>query len=373
MKWVYILSALYGGIVIVMNAIGAANVISNPSDLPLVDAASVVSYLMWIGFGVVLMSFYFVHKKKEDLGVQILKPEPNSPEDTADLEKKRNWIIGLVILSFMISSVQTWILNDYTKGFTLINADVIFDLAINVVFAYLLVQLFRNKKVLHLVLIAVVAMVVVEGVFAYLRLGWLQLLLVAYILPYFIYAIRAPLNRSTFRIAHVFLLPAVLIAGTALTYISNTQLNHLLKTDTELFQQYGTQNGVAAQAYQAFLQKNIPTVTDIKNVKDALEKGSKINKDIAVNALQASAEFEKELPNVVQKKELYHLQNYQKFLELNDGQAQKINEFMDYAATLDFNNISQKQALDLSAYKSEVDAYNGQIQAVLFKMSNDLK
>lgn len=368
-------AGIIGGLIVVGNVIGGVSVLSNPTDLPRVNLAAGITYLLWIGFGFFLLSVYFKSKKKEDSGQMAQKVEPNTPEDLVRLGKMRNWVIAFVLLYVAINSAQMWILNDYTAGLTLVNIEVIFDLVTNIIFVFLAITLLRGKKnVLDLVLLTMLGVLIVGGVLSYMREGWMLAVAAVPIAFYFIYAIKAPLNRTNFRIAHVFILPAAMICVFALVSIGNADLNKLLETDRLLFEQSSTQNGVTAQAYTIFLQKNKPTASDIQNTKDALTAGDHIAVKILNDVIkEARIKFRKQLPTIPQQKQLYHLDNYETFVNLNREQGKKMTEFMDYAAMLDFDNLSQKQVTDLSTFRNEVDGFSGKIAEAAVKMSNDLR
>ncbi len=368
-------AGIIGGLIVVANVIGGVSVLSNPTDLPRVNVAAGITYLLWIAFGLFLLSVYFKSKKKEDSGQLLTKVESNTPEDLTRLGKMRNWVLALFIIYIAINSAQVWILNDYGAGLTLINIEVIFDLVANIILVFLAVTLLRGKKdVLNPVLFAMLAVLVVEGTLSYMREGWTLGVAAIPVALYFIYAIKVPLNRTNFRIAHVFILPAALICVAALVAVGNADLNKLLETDRLLSEQSSTQNGVTAQAYTIFLQKNNPTASDIQNTKDALTAGDQIAVKILDEIIkEARIKSSKQLPTIPQQKQLYHLDNYETFVNLNREQGKKMMEFMDYAATLNFDNLSQKQVADLSTFKNEVDGFSGKIAEAAVKMSNDLR
>ena len=148
-------------------------ILSNPTDLIRVNIAQGVTNLLWIALGLFLIGIYVKSKQSEDAGIIQNQVAPDSPEDITRLKKYRNWIFGFVIIFEILGSVGSWIVNDYTAGFSLINTEIIFDVLVNIVLAYILVELFRNKKgVLTLLLVTALTMGVVEGAIDLMRHEW---------------------------------------------------------------------------------------------------------------------------------------------------------------------------------------------------------
>jgi hypothetical protein len=213
-------------------------------------------------------------------------------------------------------------------------------------------------------------MTVVEGMLSFVREGWTAALAVVLFGVYFVFAIKAPISRSNFRIANFILLPLFIIVSMALLALGNSKLNELGKIDTQLSQQASTQNSTIAQAYAIFLQKNYPTSVDIKSVKDADEKGKEFEAQILANIDNAEIEYQKQLPSISQQKELYYLLNYRKFINLIVAQEEKMEEYMDYASSLDFHNLSSAELEKMNSFKNEIDGFDNQITDVSFTMSN---
>lgn len=120
--------------------------IANPTELLRVNIAKGVTNLLYIGLGIFLVILFFRGRQREDSGHTLQPLEPNSPEDIERLSKRRNWILGFVSLVVLIGSVGSWLLIDFTAGFTLINAVMLFDILTNLAFCYIIFELFTSRK-----------------------------------------------------------------------------------------------------------------------------------------------------------------------------------------------------------------------------------
>jgi H+/Cl- antiporter ClcA len=173
MKKPYVWAAIIGGLIILGNILSVATTFSNPTHLPYkVILAMTATSAAWILFGTFLIWLFFQGKKKEDRGHTTEKPELNSAEDKARLARIQNWVVAFFVIFVIISSLGNWVRNDYSAGFTLVNIETTFDVLINLVLLWLVIQLIRQKKVLDYILVVVLAMVVIEGTLSYLREGW---------------------------------------------------------------------------------------------------------------------------------------------------------------------------------------------------------
>lgn len=122
MKRASIWAGLTGGLITAISLLVVASIISSPADIALVNIARIVESLLFAGLGVFLVAIFLRLKHKEDAGLAAVRPEPNSPADIESLTKKRNWILGSVLLVSLILQVEDLIFNNYRAGFTPIKA-----------------------------------------------------------------------------------------------------------------------------------------------------------------------------------------------------------------------------------------------------------
>src|SRR3989344_5284277 len=212
-------AGVIGFILILGNIPNLAANIYNPTDLFMVNVAICIGSILWIGFGLFLVAIFLRGKYKDDASQASLKVEPNSPGDIEILARRRNWTLGFVLLLELLGSLEVWILNNYTAGLTLINIGVIFDVLVNIFFFYIAVELFRGKRkvlnaLFYIVIIYGLVWAIIDGLRIHLYGAFIGIIMAIY----FVYAIKAPLNRKNHRIAHLILLPIFLILASITGY-----------------------------------------------------------------------------------------------------------------------------------------------------------
>ncbi|OHA17617.1 MAG: hypothetical protein A2664_03280 [Candidatus Taylorbacteria bacterium RIFCSPHIGHO2_01_FULL_46_22b] len=371
MKKLSFWGGLIGALIIAGTAYGAAKALTHPTDLLLVNIATGVSNLLWIGFGVFLIAIYLKSKKLEDAGHIPVMSQPNTPEDIELLRKRRNWVFGFVILFEILGSVPTWILNNYAGGLTLVNTGVIFDVLSNMAFLYIAIELFRDKKnVLNLLFLTMIFYTLGGGVIGMLRQHWVGVIIGVLFAIYFVYGIKAPLNRRNHRIAHLIILPAFVIIASTYPFFDNGNIPELAKKDALFAQEYTTINNRLAGSYSLYLEREVPSESDIQDVQNAVtRKDAKLQEIISnMNALQA--EYNKQLPSIPQQKTLEYLRLTLAVIDLDREQGDIIKELMNYSTNLDFTRFSSEQKENISVLKDKINDYNTQITAAQFRRNN---
>ncbi len=366
-------AGIIGGLLAVIFLVSEAITLSHPADSLRANIAANVGNLLLVGLGVFLVSIYLKNKHAEDAGHGPVALEPNSAEDIESLKRRRNRIFGFVLLIEAIQSVSSWIINDYSAGFTPQNVGMIFDVLMNIVFLWMVVKLFKNKNILGILLPTVIFYAIGWIAVDLWRAHWLGIIYEILFAGYFVYASKAPLNRKNHRIAHTIILPAVIILSFVIGIFDNGRLDQLLKNEAKLEQEYTNANIDLTSRYSVFAQKEIPNSVnsvDIKDVRDAIKVvDTKIkNVVLAINALQE--EYKKQIASQQQKDTLKRLQNILTIFDLTKKQLEKLDEFMLYAEQLNFRNLSEKQKLDIDNFKREIENLNSQIREVSLKLNN---
>ncbi|OGF66931.1 hypothetical protein A3I27_00465 [Candidatus Giovannonibacteria bacterium RIFCSPLOWO2_02_FULL_43_11b] len=363
--------AIIGGVIIAGSVYQGAKVLTNPTDLFLVNIAIFVPNLLTVALGVFLVGIYFKSKQKEDEGQEPIKFAPDSPQDIESLAKKRNWIIGFLLLLEIIGSSATWILNDYAAGFAPVNISTIFDVLVNISLLYISIELFKGKRNVLNLLFYTAIVYALGAAFVYIWRehyygGAVNVLFNLYI----IYAIKAPLNRKNFRIAHLAFLPVFVISLFAVTYFDNGNIPELTKKEMLLEQQFLNDSNTLIGTYQLYLQREAPDAREIQDVKDAIEKRDKKSQEIIDNLRTLKSEYEKQISTVAQKETFERIKYLLEMMNIHQAQALKVKELMDYSEKVNFRNLSDKQKSDISNFKKEVDGYLTQLTDVQFKLDN---
>jgi hypothetical protein len=348
-----------------------AKAMAYPTDLPLVNIADSVQDVLWLAFGAFLI-WIFIHRRRDENGANgTPQNTPSSMDDTEVLATRRNWIFGIVLVFNIIGSAAPLILNDYSAGFTLINALNTVDAIFTIAFIYIALCLFKgNKSVLPLFFYTAILYALLEGGDYILRHHWFSALFIVVWSGYFVYAIKAPLNRKTFRIANFIILPTLIAMVVAGQYLDTGNIIPLQQKEALLEQQFANDNSTLASYYGIFLQDQHPTASEIQDVLDAKTERDKRIQDVAANVNALQIEFEKEDPSIPQRKTL---EGYRFFLELNDlnkQQGDKLEEFMNYASGVDFNKLTPQQVSDISGYKKQVQDFQDQLTQVQSQWSN---
>lgn len=364
--------ALIIGIILIGFAVvSGSKTLVNPTNLPLVNIATNVYFLLEASIGLFLVLIFVHTKKNEDFGHTIQKPEIGSHEDIALMSDRRSFILGFILIIEFWGSSSMWILNNYTAGLTLTNVFVIVDVLFNAFFLYVIVQLFKkNMNILSPLLYSFIAYNVIEGILYGLNGHWYGAILGLLITTYFAFAIKAPLNRKNFRIAHLIALPVLLILTLAGQYFDNGNIIPLQQNEALVEQQYANNNSALANYYVIFLQNEHPTASAIQDIVDAKERRDKSIQDIKTNITALESEFEKQLPSIKQKKTLENYRFYLELVDINQKQGDKVAEFMNYAKSVNFNGLTTQQVSEISSYKKQILDFQDQLTQVQSQWNN---
>lgn len=364
--------AIVGGILVIFNLVTMGLLLSKPIDHVVYVAAEAATDLAWVALGVFVFLIYLKRKRADDAGETFSAPEVDTAEDSERMSKRRNWIIGFFVLYEMIGSLSTWILNNYAAGATLVNLEVIFDLVANIFFFYLVVELFRNKKnVLNILLYTTIFYIAVETVMDYMRLGWLDAAGQLPILFFFIWAIKAPLTRKSQRIAFLVVLPVAFVLSLVIWDLSNSSLSKQLRDESLLEQEYSTSNDQAGNAYGIYLQKDIPSASDIQNVETAITERNQKSQQVKSALDQLKINLDKELPSTQTMKSLILMGDTVANLQIQNQQADTVTQLMDYSASVDFKALTSEQEARIGSFKKAINDFESKITDASFIFQND--
>ena len=363
-------AGIIGGLLVAGFGYALAEVLTNPTNLFWVNVAMIVSNLSWVALGGFLIALFVKWRQKEDAENGQPKPIPDSPEDVDRMARQRNWILGFVLVIETIGSIEPWFLNNYTAGLTLINIAVIFDLLVHVAFAYIIFELFRGRKnVLPLLFYSVLVYAGGWILFNLLREHWVGALVALMLGSYFIYAIKAPLTRRNYRIAHFVLLPAYIILLSTYPLFDNGNIPELTKQENLAEQQFLNESGALNGAYVLFLQHEAPGKREFDEIRSSIARRETKIAEIVSLVEQLQEEYKKQLPTVAQKKTLERMRYFLQIMQVHRAQAAKLEEMVAYAEKLNFNVLTDKQISDLQTLKEEIDAFNARITEIQFEQS----
>lgn len=203
-----------------------------------------------------------------------------------------------------------------------------------------------------------------------MRQEWVSVTLAVLFAIYFIFVIKAPVNRKNHRIGHLMLLPAIIVVMLSLNYIDGGKMRELLKKDSFLSQQYSLYNQRLYGDYGLLWQKEISQDTDIRNVLDMKAERELIIQDMTSNLTEIESEHEKQIPSVPQQLELERLRHVFNIFALDREQAEKVEDLMNYLKTLELGQITLEQQIEIDARKKEIDKYSDRITEAQFKLNN---
>jgi hypothetical protein len=81
-------------------------------------------------------------------------------------------------------------------------------------------------------------------------------------------------------------------------------------------------------------------------------------------------EFEKQTPNIGQRKTLENYRFFLQLIDINQKQGNKLEEFMNYVKTIHFDNLTPQQVSDISSYKKQVQDFQDQLTQVSSQWNN---
>lgn len=361
-RWGGIVAGIIGGILLACQLVGAATIFANPSHLPLVDAATLVQDLLWSAVSIFLLFVFIRSRQKGDVEPSDVKLEPNSSEDRAVLEKRRNWIFGFVLSFLFISSSDVWILNNYVAGFTLVNIEIIFDLILNLFFLYAIIKFFRNDSRIYTPFFyAVIAYSVVEAVLDAVRGRWTSIVMGLLTLAYFVYALKAPQTRKNYRLAHFIGLPVLLICVFVLNTFDGAPLIKIQNDIAKLGGQYDTLTRNISSDYIVFRQKTNPSADDIQNIINEVAQRDQISSKMSSNSQKIREYYATQLPNITQAKALDYVQKFENLLAVNKQQSGTIHDLMEYSLGIDFAHMTREQQSKIASFEQKVSDQENQI------------
>jgi hypothetical protein len=360
---------IVGVLLILSGGFSLGGVLLDPTELFFVTVATITMSVLWAAFGVFLIAVYISAKSKEESAEESKKTEPNSPEDVSVLEKYRNWIFAFQLLIGTILSTQVWILNTYTE-YTVLNAMVIFDLAAHVVFAYIIVQLFRGKQsVLHFALYFTIFYALIWAVLAGMRFDWASIIASVILAVYVGFALSLSMNRMNFRIVHYLLLPLLFVGPYVASLAMARDMNDLDRTYSQSWEQFSTETDEINGEYGLYLDKEIPDAILIQDVEDAIAKRDTIILTVEENRQKLQQRLHKEMPMVVQQKWLERIRLEGLLLEAHTKQTDALKELMAYSKKVNFRSLSADQRQTLSDMMESVDATSKEIDDVYFLLN----
>jgi hypothetical protein len=370
MKKPSVWAGIIGGILVLIYIFGGITNLANPTDLVLVNVAIAVGDLLFIALGAFLVYCSFKWRQEEEAHPTPVHA-PDSKEDIEKLRTRRNWILAFVLLIPMIGSTEGWILNDYTAGLTLLNILIIFDLLFNLLFLYIAISLMRGKAdALKLLLWAIIPYGLGLAVLYGLRGYWFGPIIHLLIIAYFIFAIKAPVNRRNYRLAHLIMLPILVILLIAWPQFDNLNMDELSDKQVLLEQQLTTENAQLSGNYVLFLQREAPSHADMTAVQESIVARDKRIHEVLANLDTLEAEERKQIPSVAMEKGHEHNRYFRMTLATHLEQSQKANELMEYAKTLDFQALTDAQREELRIRMKEIDDLNLRFTEIDFELEN---
>lgn len=345
--------------------------LANPTNLPMVNVAVMANNVTLLAIGVFLI---IVSLRKKHLEQQQID-DPNkvaldSDEDKKRLQIKNQWVLGFVILFGAISSLEGWILNDYSAGLTLLNIFAIFDLVFNVVFIYIAINFFRGnsnltKLLTYSVLIYGVGSIIIE----FLRSQYLYCIVIVFMSVYFVYASSMKITRRNFKIANYVLLPLFFAGIIAVGPFSEKKMDDLMKTQSLLEQQFSDGSAKIDNLYTLYLQKDSASTYEIANLINAVnDRNSKIS-EISTNLEKIKLEYEKELPSIKQKETYEKIKYINDLMDLHIKQGQKIVQLMEFIEKHNDLALSEKDKGEINQLKNEIFDINDMFTEKNFEFS----
>ncbi len=352
-------AGIAGALLIIFNVLGGAVFATHLTNIVRLNIAISVNILGAIAIGILLVCVYFNSRQKEEAtGVQgaLL---PDSPEDKTVLSRRRNWILGVLFLFEISGSAPIWILNNYTAGLTVINMAVIFDVLVNIAIAYAVVGLLTGKKYgLSALFYASIVATLGWTISAIAMHQWFGAVISLVMGAYVVFAIKAPVNRKNFRIAHLVLLPLYIVLSFSLPTIDDRQIEQLGKKEALLEQQFTDINNGLTSDYAIFLNRQSPDGAEIPSVINGVETRKEKIDEIRQNIAEIQSAYNQKLPSIKQRESIERYAYLLRTLDIHVAQGDKVVEFMNYAKTVHYNALTEKQKEDLIAYKQAINDFS---------------
>ncbi len=347
-------AAIIGAIFVAGNLISLSQNIANPSSLMLVNVTTWMINIAWIVFGAFLVSVFLRHDST-------VATQETDAHDVAAYAKKRNWVLALLLTVSFIGSIESWVLNHYADGLTLLNLQTLFDICFNAVFLYVAVQFFRGRSPERTLLYAIIAYTV--GMVAFLVLREYYFTAAANIVfgGYFIYALKATASRKTFRFAHIGLLPVLFGVLAGAGFVDSTKLMELTREQNYLDQQFGNEMRELHEAYDRLLDREVPTVTQFAEIRNAVEKREATIKAYRTNVDAVAAELLRGVTTVSGEKAIERGRYVNMSFDLHDKQGAKYIELVNFAERLNFLALTTSQRERLIEFNEEISAIDDEM------------
>jgi hypothetical protein len=362
MKKSFMLLAIFGWFLIGANLLGGAMMVESLTKLPLVNVAFYVDMILHVALGAFFVWTYYKVKQAEEPGGALQKDQPQR------LRLLRNWIISFIIFFEFAGSVSSWVLNDYFAGFTVLNISSIFDLLANIVLVYFAVEFLRGKNKLNQFFWTILIYGVVGAILMLLRQHWYGAFGSLAFAGYFIYAIKAPLTSKQFRIAHLVILPLLIICMFASGSFDNGRIPELAKQYDLLEQQLSDATADVNGSYINF-SKN-PNSIDLQNMQQGLEKYNQRTNMLVTNIQELQAEYRKQIPSFSQQKTIEKLRFNLLFLDIYHEQSAKMQELIDYSKNLNLKNLTKAQLESLNTLEQSINSESDKLTELQFELKN---
>lgn len=343
------IAGIIGVLLIFIFLVGIGAELMDPSHLLLVNVANIITNLCWMGLGLFLLLSSINAKKAEDKGEVLYKP---------DLSYRRNRIFAYILTITFIGSISTWILTDYKNGQILITISSIFDIAINISFAYLAVQLFRNKDVLRPLLYVFMLYGIGGLVLGFLRHDIPLTVSQSLFFIYFLYAIKAPLTTHSHRIAHFVLLPLFVVLTVAVVQIDQIKISKMLKEEIRLEKEYVNIDEDINYAYLVPFEKKSVSNTDIQKIENGFNTRDKKAHELTILLNKIKEEFLKEDATEEQIISLEKIDHTLLILEIYKAQSEKGRQLLEYYRRIGDGAWTNEEQVRIHEIAAEIDEYN---------------
>ncbi|MES2668562.1 MAG: hypothetical protein V4644_02655 [Patescibacteria group bacterium] len=343
---------ILGVVIVLTNVFGLIMIISDPVEVRGAAAAGSILSLLWIAFGAFLIAISL--KRETDLA-------PDKDE-AVRLSINRNWIFAFILLVSFIASAETWLMNDYMAGFTSLNLTIIFDLVLNLILFYFVVRLLQDKTRLPKGFLATIVVYSIGLAALYLWRGFpLAAMSSLAILAYFCFAILAPLTKRNHQIAHLVLLPLMLALSVGLVVIEEKPTQDLIEREAAIDQHYADDASAVFYSYETYLEKDMPSEDDIRDVQESIEQWNATADENIVVIEELQDANRRQLPSITKETNIEYWRQILVLVEMRREEFGKIQELMDYVKTLDLDALSLEQRNRINALEEEVTAIGGRI------------
>jgi hypothetical protein len=353
---------IIGMLVFIVSVFGIVGVIDEPNDLLIINISGILQNLLWMVFGIFLIITYVKYHKKQDQNLLNNSITPDSPEDKENLRVSRSRILGYILIIAFIPSLEYWLLADYSAGLNIINISTIFDLLVNLIFAYIIIQLFRGKDVIKLLLYTVIVYGVGGLLFGILQQDFSLAVTQILMSGYFVFVILMPLNRKNHRLAYFVILPIVLVLMFIAVEIDQLKLNKLLRDEAKIEQEFLNLTDDVNTTYLSILEKDYVARGDLDDILNGLDKREVKRQEVISKVEEIKDELNRQHRLADQIYSIKTWDIYLESLDIHRQQGEKLRGLVQYYKTIDSNNISNEQRIKIDDFSREIDSYNIQLR-----------